>query len=164
MAEGTNLREEYKRSIEKMAYEKLKAIPVDEAREIFSIPTNAVNYLNIDESFSDEIFLKDVEIIGTIKNFNVGIRDSIMVFPGGWDEAGNSKLLITSGNNPHLGTAAFKVNSELGHEDREKIVNMIAYHHKHKEVTVVFVTNNTFENIEAMINDDKSYFVPELLR
>lgn len=163
MAEIISLREKYIKNIEKKAYEKLRAFPADEAGEIYSIPTNAVNAFNIDESFKKAMFLRNTEVIEAIKNFEVKFGDGILVGVNGIDEDGNLIIGITNGPESP-GFMSITVNSEMEDEDREMLINMIAYYHKDKEVTVIFFVNYTFENIEEIVNSDDEYTIPQLLR
>lgn len=163
MAEIINLREQYIKSIEKKAYEKLRAFPVDETGEIYAIPTNAVNTFKIDESFKKAMFLRNTEVIEAIKNFEVKLGDGIMVGVNEWCEDGNVVIGITNGPESP-GFMSIRVNSEMEDEHREMLINMIAYYHKDKEVAVIFLVHYAFENIEEMVNSDVDYYIPEILR
>lgn len=163
MAEIINLREKYIKNIEEKAYEKLRAFPVDETGEIYAIPTNAVNAFNIDESFKKAMFLRNTEVIEAIKNFDVKFGDGILVGVNGIDEDGNLIIGITNGPESP-GFMSITVNSEMDDEDREMLINMIAYYHKDKEVSVIFFVNYTFENIEEIVNSEDEYSIPEILR
>lgn len=158
------LREEYIKSIEKKAFEKLRAFPIDETGRVYAIPTNATNTFNIDEAFKKAMFLRDNEVIEAIKNFKINFRDNIVVAVNDWDEEENMTLFLTNGPNPSPGSLNITVHSEIDHDDREMIINMIAYYQKHNEVTVIFLINYPFEQIEEMVKSDEDYYVPELLR
>lgn len=163
MAEIINLREEYIKSIEEKAYEKFRAFPTDETGQVYASPTNAVNTFNIDESFKKAMFLRNTEVIEAIKNFKVNFRDGILVGVNEADEDGNLVLGITNGP-ASPGFMSIKVHSEMDHDDREMLINMIAYYHKQNEVTVLFLVNYSFEDIEEMVNSGEEYYIPELLR
>lgn len=79
------------------------------------------------------------------------------------DEDGNAVIGITNGPESP-GFMSIRVNSEMDDEHREMLINMIAYYHKDKEVTVIFLVHYTFENIEEIVNSDEDYYIPELLR
>lgn len=163
MADIINLRDEYIKSIEKKAYEKFRAIPSDNPG-FYLVPSNGANTLDIDESFKKSMILRNIEIIETIKNFQVDYGDAIMVSLYDWDEEGNKTLAITNGINQSPKTVTITVKSELEHEDREMIVNMIAYYLKDKKVKVLFFIIYDFKNVETMVKDVEGYYVPEFFQ
>lgn len=145
------LKNQYIRSIEKKAYDKLRAVPGGSCGTYF-IPVNAASGLFVDEAFKTCNFFKDEELIESIRKLKVNKGEGIMVFPSYVDEVGNNVLRIITHEKSVYSGLEIKIRSSLNFEVRDMLVNMIAYYQKPKDVNVIFYWLNSFEEIENKVN------------
>lgn len=154
MGEMKNRNEEYIKDIEYKAGMEFNAVKVGENDYI--IPANIVNTNLIEsEDFKNSDFFKDEDLKRAICKLEVKDGDYISVSCSNVLEDGRIVVDILNVDDPSKITQV-TVDSDLGHEEREMLVTMIAdAHREHKDVHVSFYIGCDFEALEELVNSEE---------
>lgn len=145
-----NLREKRIQDVEGKASEDYGAIKIGE--DSYIIPSNVVRTSEIDMAFKDNVDMcLDERLIEQIKVLKVSDGDYISISCKEILED-NYKLLeafIISEEEVY----ELMVKGDLLYDQREMLLNMIAYYHKEKEVYITFYLHYNFELLEKLISE-----------
>ena len=145
-----NLREKRIQDVEGKASEDYGAIKIGE--DSYIIPSNVVRTSEIDMAFKDNVDMcLDERLIEQIKVLKVSDGDYISISCKEILED-NYKLLeafIISEEEVY----ELMVKGDLLYNQREMLLNMIAYYHKEKEVYITFYLHYNFELLEKLISE-----------
>lgn len=151
-----NLQDKHIEKVEAKAKEIYKAIKLEE--DSYLIPANIVNSKEIDESFLKSDLYKDKKLRSDIEklkfvdkqyvsisckkilNNNVKILEVIRV---GSDVETDGDLV-----------EELEVESDLSHDDREYLLNMIAYANRDKEIFITFYIHYNFNLLEGLVSEE----------
>lgn len=145
-----NLREKRIQDVEGKASEDYGAIKIGE--DSYIIPSNVVKTSEIDMAFKDNVDMcLDERLIEQIKVLKVSDGDYISISCKEILED-NYKLLeafIISEEEVY----ELIVKGDLLYDQREMLLNMIAYYHKEKEVCITFYLHYNFELLEKLVSE-----------
>lgn len=145
-----NLREKRIQDVEGKASEDYGAIKIGE--DSYIIPSNVVRTSEIDMAFKDNVDMcLDERLIEQIKVLKVSDGDYISISCKEILED-NYKLLeafIISEEEVY----ELMVKGDLLYDQREMLLNMIAYYHKDKEVCITFYLHYNFELLEKLVSE-----------
>ena len=145
-----NLREKRIQDVEGKASEDYGAIKIGE--DSYIIPSNVVRTSEIDMAFKDNVDMcLDERLIEQIKVLKVIDGDYISISCKEILED-NYKLLealIISEEEVY----ELMVKGDLLYDQREMLLNMIAYYHKEKEVYITFYLHYNFELLEKLVSE-----------
>lgn len=145
-----NLREKRIQDVEGKASEDYGAIKIGE--DSYIIPSNVVRTSEIDMAFKDNVDMcLDERLIEQIKVLKVSDGDYISISCKEILED-NYKLLeafIISEEEVY----ELMVKGDLLYDQREMLLNMIAYYHKEKEVYITFYLHYNFELLEKLVSE-----------
>lgn len=145
-----NLREKRIQDVEGKASEDYGAIKIGE--DSYIIPSNVVKTSEIDMTFNDDVDMcLDERLIEQIKVLKVSDGDYISISCKEILED-NYKLLeafIISEEEVY----ELMVKGDLLYDQREMLLNMIAYYHKEKEVYITFYLHYNFELLEKLVSE-----------
>ena len=145
-----NLREKRIQDVEGKASEDYGAIKIGE--DSYIIPSNVVRTSEIDMAFKDNVDMcLDERLIEQIKVLKVSDGDYISISCKEILED-NYKLLeafIISEEEVY----ELMVKGDLLYDQREMLLNMIAYYHKEKEVYITFYLHYNFELLKKLISE-----------
>ena len=145
-----NLREKRIQDVEGKASEDYGAIKIGE--DSYIIPSNVVRTREIDMAFKDNVDMcLDERLIEQIKVLKVSDGDYISISCKEILED-NYKLLeafIISEEEVY----ELMVKGDLLYDQREMLLNMIAYYHKEKEVYITFYLHYNFELLEKLVSE-----------
>ncbi len=143
----------YKRRIEKRAIKELGVIKTRE--DHYYIPANKAEANGINISFKKNEMYKDSELIDSIKKMQIRNNENIYLFFKDMLDDGTkviqaSVLEQDSYENTvnDCEICKFYINSELLEPDRNDLVNMIAYFHRDKNVTITFIVLYDFKMLD----------------
>lgn len=143
-----DLKKKHREFIEKKASEEYGAVKLGE--DSYLIPANVVNTKEISLAFQDNDMYKDAELVQAISKLEVSNGNYLSL----------SCKKILSGKKKVVEIAVIGedciedviVTSDLLYDDREMLVNLVAYLHKEKELYITFYLHYNYELVEGLFN------------
>lgn len=144
-----SIRQRSREEVEKKAYEEYGVVKLGE--DSYIVPSNVVKTKDILTEFIDSDFYKNDALRKAIGQFEVDNGDYISVSCKVILGENEKVLEVVDITNEEI--IDITVNSSLDYEEREKLVNMIAYIHRNKELTITFYLHYNFELIEQLVSE-----------
>lgn len=150
MTNVIDFNDKYIESIDRKAYELYSAVKFEDG--LYSVADNNAVFNHINEGFKQCKILNKKEIIDAIKNLKTNMWDCLMVKYR--DGEGENKIIeVCNLSDETMDCVEFVLTEDLTYEMREKLVNMIAYYHKHNNVIVVFFLHYDFDVMVQLIKN-----------
>lgn len=144
-----NLKEKYKEKIESKASEEYGVVKLGE--DSYIVPANVVNTKSIELDFKESNFYKDENLKKDIARLDIISGDYISISCKGILNDNKKILEVVVIGTDEINDLT--VTSDLNYEERELLLNMIAYIHKDKEVYVTFYLHYNFELVQELISE-----------
>lgn len=146
----------HKKRIEKRAIKELGAVKTN--GDHYYIPANKAEANGLDISFKKNEMYKDVELIDSIKKISFKKGENIILSAKDMLDDGRIVVQVGAIRQDSYGNIVscyeagkLIINSELDDLDRDILVNMFAYLHRDKDMTVTFLLVYSFKMLDEYL-------------
>lgn len=146
-----NLKQKHIERIERKASEEYGVVKI--AEDSYIVPANVTKTSDMDMSFMNEEMYLDEELKWQIKAIDVEDGDYIAVSCNNILDDNYKLLEAVVVRKSEIYELTIK--SDLLYEDRDKLLNMIAYLHKDKELYLTFYLHYDFNLLEGLFDGEE---------
>lgn len=139
--------------IEQIAIEEYGAFKINDDNFVFS--TNTASTRCIRKCYKKSIFYNDLRLIRQIKEFNFPKSGQIVVNCCDILDDGSKMIEVVDAlsEDSFTGENNLVIKGDLEHEEREELLNLMAYLHADKDLAFIFFIHYDYEMVEEMINE-----------
>ena len=154
-----NLNDKRIEEIEREAYNKLRAVKIDEDRYIFA--ANVVNTAIVDATFKKSDLFNDLELVKKVKSLDFSNTKSVMIMCADEYEDGTKllELLDTKkieDDNVEDEIHRIEIKSDLDNVGRQKFIELLAYFNRDKDIVFSFFICYDLEQIKELLEEEYS--------
>ena len=140
-------------TIEKIAIEEYGAFKINDDSFVFT--TNTASTRCIRKCYKKSRFYNDLMLVRQIKEFNVPKSGQIAINCCDILDDGSKILEVLDALSEESisGENNLVIKGDLEHEEREELLNLMAYLHADKDLAFIFFIHYDYEMVEEMINE-----------
>lgn len=151
MSKVIDLKKKHREFIEKKASEEYGAVRLGE--DSYLIPANVVDTKNISLDFKDDDMFKDNKLVKSIEQLEVNDGDYLSISCKKLLPRNKKVVEVLVIGEEEIGELT--ITSDLLYDDREMLLNMIAYIHRNKELYITFYLHYNFSLLEGLFDGEE---------